>query len=107
MGFAVDHELLTLTSAPQLFAANEASRWWEDPGAVRRPGRPDRPPHDLAPLRALDRRLWRDLLTGPTSDQSVLLIGHSGELEAGLVACLPGRSPELGTDLRPRATVHG
>ncbi|WP_114558188.1 hypothetical protein [Desertihabitans aurantiacus] len=35
--------------------------------------------------------LWRDLMTPHgNSDARVLFVGHSGDLEAGLVSCLPG-----------------
>jgi hypothetical protein len=34
--------------------------------------------------------LWRDLMTPLAPEQSALVVGHSGELEAALVACVPG-----------------
>ena len=33
--------------------------------------------------------LWRDLLTTIPAGTAALMIGHSGELEIGLVACFP------------------
>jgi hypothetical protein len=89
MGFAVDHELVTLISDEELYAEAERSRWWEAAhpfaalaqliainGATWRHG------HALVAL-------WRDLLLTIPEGSAALMIGHSGDLEIGLVACFP------------------
>jgi broad specificity phosphatase PhoE len=90
MGFAVDHECVTLATDPGVYAESEQSPWWldEHPFAalakvLETGGAYHRYAHALAAL-------WRDLLTPLADGQAVLVVGHSGELEAGLVACLPG-----------------
>lgn len=89
MGFAVDHELLSLTSDDEVYAEAEASKWWlaEQPfvalaSSIRTGGAYHRYAHSMAAL-------WRDLLTPLSDGQAALVVGHSGELEAALVACLP------------------
>lgn len=89
MGFAVDHELVTLADTEPVYAAAEASQWW----------RADRPFSALARLvdgsdayRRYAHGLaaaWRDLLTPLSADDSALIIGHSGDIESALVACAP------------------
>lgn len=89
MGFAVDHEVVTLASDPDLYRQVSEVDW----------GRIGRPFEELARLIAEDgayrvyahatAAVWRDLMTPLGPDDAVLVIGHSGELEAGLVACLP------------------
>lgn len=89
MGFAVDHELVTLTAGEGVYTATEESRWWQA----------ERPFAELAKVIAGEQdyhhyahavaELWRDLLTPLAKDAAVLVIGHSGSLEAGLVAALP------------------
>jgi broad specificity phosphatase PhoE len=89
MGFAVDHEVVTLGSDPGLYEQASTVAW----------GRSTQPFADLARLIADDgaykryahaiAAVWRDLLTPLRDDEAVLVIGHSGELEAALVACLP------------------
>ncbi|MBV7334571.1 histidine phosphatase family protein [Chloroflexi bacterium TSY] len=87
MGFAVDYEVVTLVSEEAVFAEIERSRWWEaaqpftalaqlmaTKGATWRYG------HALTAQ-------WRDLLTSIPEGAAALMIGHSGELEIGLVAC--------------------
>ena len=89
MGFAVDYELVTLASDEEMYSEVESSRWWEvsqpfsalaqlmaAKGATWRYG------HAMAAL-------WRDTLTSIPDGAATLLIGHSGELEIGLVACFP------------------
>ena len=89
MGFAVDYELVTMTAYEDVFMELERSQWWKEPepfpalarlmdarGATWRYG------HGLAAL-------WRDLLTAIPEDAAALMIGHSGELEIGLMACFP------------------
>jgi broad specificity phosphatase PhoE len=77
MGFAVDHEVVTLGSDPGLYEQASTVAW----------GRSTQPFADLA--RHAIAAVWRDLLTPLRDDEAVLVIGHSGELEAALVACLP------------------
>lgn len=89
MGFAVDRELVTLSNDEEVCAEAEASQWWEA----------DKPFAELAAVIAAEgahyryahsmAALWRDLLMSLSSGQTALVIGHSGELEATLVACLP------------------
>ncbi|GAB3400106.1 histidine phosphatase family protein [Flindersiella endophytica] len=89
MGFAVDHELLTLTAGEGVYTATEDSRWWlaEHPFAeLARVIAGDQDYHHYAHAVA---ELWRDLLTPLGEDATALVIGHSGSLEAGLVAALP------------------
>lgn len=87
MGFAVDQELVTLIDEDAPAAEFEASRWWEAPqpfvalaGIVRAGG----------PTLAFGRAvvtLWRDLVIALPDGGSALAIGHSGQLEVGLVTC--------------------
>jgi len=89
MGFAVDHEIVTLGSDPGLYEQASTVDW----------GASTRPFAELGRLIAEDgaynvyahsiAALWRDLLTPLHGDDAVLVVGHSGELEAALVACLP------------------
>jgi hypothetical protein len=89
MGFAVDHELVTLASDPELYAEAMVVDW-TDTGT---------PFAELAAIISADgafssyahsmAALWRDLLTPLTGHDSVLIIGHSGEIEATLIACFP------------------
>lgn len=89
MGFAVDHELITLSSDPGLYDAAAELPWWTDASpfvglakALEAEGAYRRYAHSMAAL-------WRDLLTPLADDAQALFIGHSGELEAALVACFP------------------
>ena len=89
MGFAVDYELVTLTSDEDMYAEVERSRWWEasQPFSVlaqliAAQGATWRYGHTLVAL-------WRDILTSIPEGAAALVIGHSGELEIGLVACFP------------------
>jgi broad specificity phosphatase PhoE len=89
MGFAVDHELVTLASDDDMYAEAEASHWWEasEPftalaAVLALEGATWRYAHALAAL-------WRDLMTALPNGAAVLMIGHSGELETALVACFP------------------
>lgn len=95
MGFAVDHELVTLASDPEVYAESDASKWWlaDHPFAAlasvtKTDGAYHRYAHSLAAR-------WRDLLTPLSSDDSALIIGHSGEIEAALVACFPDADHSL------------
>lgn len=89
MGYAVDLEVVTLSTDDGVYAEAEASRWWEQPepfaalaGVVSHGGAYQRYAHSVAAL-------WRDLLTPLADDGRALFIGHSGELEAALIACRP------------------
>lgn len=88
MGYAVDYELMTLVEAA---ASDELQNVdWGDP---------QNPFPRIAELIAQGGEyaayvnsmacLWRDILTPLKSQQRALFIGHSGELEATLVACFP------------------
>lgn len=89
MGFAVDHEIVTLASDEAMYAELELNRWWEAP-------------HPFAVLAEVIAAkgptwqyacaliaLWRDLLTPLPEGAAALMIAHSGELEIALVACFP------------------
>lgn len=89
MGFAVDHELVTLASDPDIYAEASVVDW----------AKSDSPFEALASVIASGgayanyahsmAAIWRDLLTPLQVDDRVLVIGHSGELEAALIACFP------------------
>ena len=89
-GFAVDHELVMGPATdPELYTELETVRWWTSDrpfaalAAVVGNGGPNhRYAHALAAA-------WRDLMTPLQGNQSALVVGHSGDLEMGLVACLP------------------
>ena len=89
MGFAVDYELVTLTADEAALVELERSRWWTAthpfPALARlitTNGATARYAHALAAG-------WRDLLTAIPDGAEALLIGHAGDLELGLVACVP------------------
>jgi broad specificity phosphatase PhoE len=89
MGFAVDYELVTLASDEELHDEANRSRWWEA----------THPFSALAQLMAANGAtwryghvlvaLWRDMLLAIPDGTAALVIGHSGDLEIGLVACFP------------------
>lgn len=89
MGFAVDYELVTLVSDDAVYAEAEATGWWKSPqpfaalaAVIAMQGPTWRYAHAMAAS-------WRDLLTPLPDGAAALIIGHSGELEAALVACFP------------------
>lgn len=89
MGFAVDHELVTLASDPDLYAEAAVVDWAKSTSPfealasiVAGEGAYANYAHSMAAI-------WRDLLTPLQADARVLVVGHSGELEAALVACFP------------------
>lgn len=90
MGFAVDHEVVTLSADQVMIAELEASgAWWTTPqpfagiaGAMAPGGRYELYAHSIAAL-------WRDLMTPLGPHDAALFVGHSGELECALVACFP------------------
>lgn len=94
MGFAVDLELVTLAADPDVYREGEASAWWEAEtpfaalaAVIARKGAYHRYAHSMAAM-------WRDLLTPLPPDGRALVVGHAGELEAALVACLPDAAHE-------------
>jgi hypothetical protein len=89
MGFAVDQELVPLFSEDAPAAEMEATRWDTAPAPfvvlaeiVRAGG----PAHAFG---AALFTLWRDMLMALPEGGLALVIGHSGQLELGLVACFP------------------
>jgi broad specificity phosphatase PhoE len=89
MGFAVDQELVTFEFSDDMYAELEANRWWEAPlpfanlaALIATKGPTWRYAHSLASL-------WRDIVLSLSEGASALVIGHSGEIETALVACLP------------------
>ncbi len=95
MGYAVDEELVTLNTGND-GAYDEVGRFdWDSVatpfvGAARliaQNGAYARYAHALAGM-------WRDIMTPLAPDAGALFIGHSGELEAALVACFPGARHE-------------
>ena len=86
MGFAVDHELVTLIGY-DTYAELQDFEWTNNPftdiaGLIRRGS-------DYALYANSMAALWRDILTPLSGDDQALFIGHSGELEPALVACFP------------------
>jgi broad specificity phosphatase PhoE len=89
MGFAVDYELVTLVSEEELYAEANLSRWWEAAFPFSALG-------ELIAAKGATWRyghaivaLWRDMLLAIPDGTAALMIGHSGDLELGLVACFP------------------
>ena len=89
MGFAVDYEIITMSADPAVYDEAQALRWWEAAqpfealAELALGGGPfGLYAHSLAAL-------WRDVMTPLPMDAAALFIGHSGQLEAGLVACYP------------------
>jgi hypothetical protein len=89
MGFAVDEEFVTLTMDVASTKTQKRTRWWERPqpfAALAKALGQDGP---FAPHAHGIAAQWRDLLTPLPAGGRVLVIGHSGEIEPGLVACFP------------------
>src|SRR5262245_36397550 len=89
MGFAVDYELVSLVSDEEMYAELESNRCWEAsqpfPALARliaAKGATWRYGHALVAL-------WRDIVTAIPEGAAALVIGHSGDLEIGLVTCFP------------------
>jgi hypothetical protein len=89
MGFAVDHELVTLVTDDEIAQEFEGlppatgGAWFESLARVVKAGGATwRYAGSIAAL-------WRDMMTPLPDGHSVLVIGHSGQLEAALVACFP------------------
>ena len=89
MGFAVDHEIVSLSMDGEVFRSASEYPWWAEV----------HPFVGLAKALTADNAytryaqsmagLWRDLMTPMADEDSVLVIGHSGEIEAPLVSCFP------------------
>ena len=85
LGFAVDHELVTLVGDPvyeelaAVPAADPAHPFVAIARQIRAGGAYMRYAHSISAL-------WRDLLTPLSDRDAVLFIGHSGEIESALVA---------------------
>lgn len=103
MGFAVDFELVTQLTDEEVLAAIETTSASLTPAERAILGgwptllRKARPTGSRTADQDVIYRwsqtvaaLWRDLMTpyGDGTDR-VLFVGHSGDLEAGLVSCLP------------------
>lgn len=92
MGFAVDHELVSLVSDDALYAEAERTRWWAA----------DQPFVALSDILAEHgtiwrygsalAALWRDILTELPDETAALIISHSGEIEIALTCCFPAAS---------------
>lgn len=89
MGFAVDHEIVTMVPDEDFYAEAGASRWWEvsQPFAalaevMAAKGPAWRYAHALVAL-------WRDNLTSLPDGAAMLVVTHSGDIEIALVACFP------------------
>jgi broad specificity phosphatase PhoE len=89
MGFAVDFELAPLISDDVMAPEFEATRWWEAAqpfaalAAVLGAG------GDAHRFATAVAALWRDVVLSIPEGEAALVVGHSGQLEAALVACLP------------------
>ena len=108
MGFAVDQELVTLAGYDTHAELQDFE--WKNPnnpyreivGLIARG-------NDYALYANSMAGLWRDILTPLSADDQALFIGHSGEIEAALVACFPiGSHENWGRRFRPLegARIH-
>jgi broad specificity phosphatase PhoE len=89
MGFAVDYEIVTLISEEAMAAEFEDNQWWLTPqpfAALARVVATGGPTHLYANGIVA---LWRDMMTALPDNSSALVIGHSGQIEAALVAAFP------------------
>jgi hypothetical protein len=89
MGFAVDEELVPLIDDLSVAPEFEASRWWEASqpfAALAHVFRAGGHAHLFGSALAA---LWRDLLMVLPEGGAALMIGHSGQVELGLVASFP------------------
>lgn len=89
MGFAVDHEVVTLSADAELYKEAESSQWWRDPQPFARLAAAIAEGAAYASYANSMAALWRDLVTPLVDGEHALFVGHSGELEAALVACFP------------------
>jgi len=88
MGFAFHKELVTLASQ-EVYAELQKIDWVKESNPfllasnlIESDGAYARYAHSMAAL-------WRDVLTPLAEHDQALFIGHSGEIEAALVACFP------------------
>jgi broad specificity phosphatase PhoE len=93
MGFAVDQELVSLITDDTVTVDFERTRWWDAPA-------PFAELHKVVAAGGAAHRyatamvgLWRDLLMALPEGAAALVVGHSGQIEAALVAMLPARRP--------------
>src|SRR5580658_9327095 len=89
MGFAVDFELAPLISDDVMAPEFETSHWWEAPAPFVVLADLLRAGGDAHRFATAVAALWRDLVLSVPEGAAALVIGHSGQLEAALVACLP------------------
>lgn len=101
MGFAVDRELVTQLTDEDVLGAfdlvDSPVSWYDQPDAFAALHQVLYGAHVPAAQADVLHRwsqtlaaLWRDLMTPyGNGDERVLFIGHSGDLEAGLISCLP------------------
>ena len=89
MGFSVDYEIVTLASDDAMAAEFEDNQWWLKPlpfvalaEVVNAGGAAFRYASSIAGL-------WRDLLNNLADGEAGVVIGHSGQIEAALIACFP------------------
>ena len=89
MGFAVDYEIVTLISEEAMAAEFEDNQWWLTPQpfvALARVVTAGGPTQLYANGIVA---LWRDMMTALPDNSAALVIGHSGQIEAALVAAFP------------------
>jgi len=89
MGFAVDEELVTLLSDRAAYEELSAIRWSEEPHPFAALARHVRAGGAFSRYANSVAALLRDIMTPLGGDDAALFVGHSGELEAALVACFP------------------
>lgn len=89
MGHAVDQEVVTLCTDEEVHAEMQGSLWWKDAAPMVTLARLARESAAIWRYGSSLVAIWRDLLTPLAPGQSALLIGHSGEIDLGLVCCFP------------------
>ncbi len=89
MGYAVDSELMTLAGA-EVYEELQGFDWGDPDNPFPRIASLISNGGDYAVYANAMACLWRDILTPLKGAQRALFVGHSGELEAALVACFPG-----------------
>ena len=89
MGFAVDHEIVSMATDEAMFAELETSRWSDA-------AQPFTALAELVAARCATwlyaqglLALWRDVLMALPDGAAALMICHSGDIETALVACFP------------------
>ncbi len=89
MGFAVDYELMTLAGS-EVYAELQDFDWGDPKNPFPRISSLISEDGEYATYAKAMASLWRDILTPLENHQRALFVGHSGEIEAALVACFPG-----------------